>query len=156
ARLNTAVEAAVQEGSALQGRALTLTGRPAQWAAALGEAFAALRRAEALAAGDEELLDPDLKAPAREPAAPLQADEKDRLLVAAVERIRLEQSQVDVKHSHFTNSEAAPKYRSTFKDHGLVAVTTPPQRAAALIRGKHPAVRDALIAALDDWFGMTN
>jgi tetratricopeptide (TPR) repeat protein len=153
AKLNTAVEAAVQEGSALQGRALTLTGQPAQWAAAQAEAFAALRRAEALAAGDEELLDRTLKARVQELAARLQADEKDRLLVAAVERIRLERSQVDVKHSQFSDNEAAPKYRSTFAAHGLVAVATPPGQAAALIRGKHPGLQAALVAALDDWLG---
>jgi tetratricopeptide (TPR) repeat protein len=156
AKLEDGVQTAVQDGSTHADRALTLIHNPAQWEAALIAAFSALERAEGLAASAEELLDPALRERMRALAARLEADEKDRRMVSAVERIRLEGSQLNVKERQFANAGAsAARYRDAFESYGM-PVTAPPEEAAAMLRGKHAAIRAALVGALDGWLMWTS
>jgi tetratricopeptide (TPR) repeat protein/serine/threonine protein kinase len=151
ARLNDKVETAVQDSSGHADRALTLIDRPAQWEAALAEASADLKRAKGLAAGEEGLLDPDLRRRLDALAARLESDQQDRGLVMAVERIRLEGSRPDVKENRFGHAgEVTARYREVFAGCPMTAAR-PPKEAAALLHGKHAAIRAALIGALDDW-----
>ncbi len=154
AKINDEVGKAVQEGSMHEERALTLIDNPYQWETTLAAGLSALKRAEALLAGDEEMLDPALRARVQALAARLQGDKKDRDMVATVERIRLEQSQPNVKENRFSNREAVPKYREAFGAYGLVAGKTPPKDVAAVLGGTHPAIQTALVAAIDDWLMM--
>jgi tetratricopeptide (TPR) repeat protein/serine/threonine protein kinase len=149
-KVNDEAGRAVEEASMHADRALTLIDQPSQWEAALAAASSELKRGQALAEGDDELLYPEMRERIAALAARLQVDHKDRALVAAVERIRLESSQPNVKENRFQNEEAPPRYRDAFQAYGM-ATTNPPNEAAALLDGKHAGIRAALIASLDDW-----
>jgi serine/threonine-protein kinase len=151
AKLNAEVEAAVEEGCLRADRALTLTGNPPQWKAELAMAFSSQEKAQGLAAGAEELLDPALKERIQTLADRLQADEQDRRMVQTVEQILLDAVEPNIRESRFSSPESLPKYREAFKDYGIVAETTPPKEAAALIASKAPAIQTALVAALNAW-----
>jgi tetratricopeptide (TPR) repeat protein len=151
AKVNDEASAAMQEAGRHTDRALTLIDKPSQWEAALAAASSELRRVQALADSEEDLLDPALRERAEALAARLQVDQKDRRLVLAVERIRLEDRQPNVKESRFVDTEEAPpRYRQAFEAAGM-GVTIPPQEVAALLRRKPAAIRAALLAALNDW-----
>jgi tetratricopeptide (TPR) repeat protein len=150
ARAREDVEAAAQGGETHLERALALTDDSPRWGAALAAAGADLKRAEALA-GDGRQLTPALRARVQALADRLRDGEKDHGLVAAAERIRLEQSDPNVKENRFSRGEAAPRYQEAFAAYGLPALTTPPEEAAALLADKPPALRAVLVAALDDW-----
>jgi serine/threonine-protein kinase len=151
AKLNAEVEAALEEGFTRAGRALTLTGNPAQWEAELATAFSSQEKAQGLAAGTEMLLDPALNERMQALADRLQADEQDRRMVQTVEQILLAEVEPNIRENRFSNPESVPKYRQAFKDYGIVAETTPPEEAAALIAGKAPVIQTALVAALNAW-----
>jgi len=151
AKLNDEAETAVQEGIALRERALTLIDSPHQWESTLAAASFACRRAEALARRDDTVLDSELIERIRALGERLKIDEKDRRMVATVERIRMEQSEPNIAENRFSHPEAAPKYRQAFESFGLT-IGMLPNDAAALIRSKEPGIQQALISAIDDWF----
>jgi tetratricopeptide (TPR) repeat protein len=150
AKLRAEVEAAALEADRGGDRARGLTNQPAQWQATLAEALSALRRAEALASSDEDLLGPELRERLRALADQLRADERDWALITAAERIRLEAS-APAPTGVRLSPPVAPWYREAFTTYGARAVTAPVHEVAALIRGRPPAVQPLLIAALDDW-----
>jgi serine/threonine-protein kinase len=81
----------------------------------------------------------------------LQEEEKDQKLVAALEEARLAQAQVVAGESRFAVERAVPRFREAFRDYGLPAGQGEAKDAAARIRGRPAAVREALVAALDEW-----
>src|SRR5262249_10158190 len=73
---------------------------------------------------------------------------ESRLLVE-LERIRLEQAAV--KEGHFDAARAAPLYAKALGDYGVDLAA--PEAAAARVRGSR--LREALLAALEDWSRVT-
>src|SRR5581483_2198703 len=68
-------------------------------------------------------------------------------MVARVEAIRLERSAV--KQGAFDNAGADVAYREAFRQYGLDVEALAPDEAAERVRAA--AIRDRLVAALDDW-----
>jgi serine/threonine protein kinase/tetratricopeptide (TPR) repeat protein len=104
----------------------------------LPEALAALRRAEGLlaSAGESEALEQRLR------------QWQDNLaMVNRLEDIRL-QKQVD-KDGLYDYAGADPAYGAAFREYGLDALALDPDEAAKRIQTS--AIRDHLLAALDDW-----
>jgi tetratricopeptide (TPR) repeat protein len=121
-------------------------GDSGKWAEAREEA----RRAEALAEG--EPVEPGLAERVAALRYELDDEQADRVLVARLEEARLLQAEVNVKEGRFALELALPEYRQAFIDYGLRAMVAP--AAAARIRGRPPAVRGALVAALDQWLDL--
>src|SRR5262249_56747003 len=84
----------------------------------------------------------------------LKEEQADRRVVARVEEVRLLQAAADVKKNRFALERALPEYREVFADYGLRAGSTEPAEAAARIRRRPAEVRDAVVAALDDWLAL--
>jgi serine/threonine protein kinase/Flp pilus assembly protein TadD len=113
------------------------------------QAQAAAKRAEALL-GDGAA-DADLADRVRTLLRELADEVADAELVARLEELRLLQAEVNVKTEHFADESAIGDYRRAFAGYGLRAGATAPEEAAARLRGRPPAVRATLVAALDHW-----
>jgi serine/threonine-protein kinase len=142
AQVTGEVHATLERAAALRAQAAGNPGKAA-------EARALARRAEALA--ETGTVAPELVERARALLAVLDEEEADRRLLAAVDEARLRQAELDVKLRRFASERALPEYAAAFRSYGLTAGATEPARAAARVRSRPTAVRDRLIAALDDW-----
>jgi serine/threonine-protein kinase len=80
----------------------------------------------------------------------LDEEETDRQLVAALDTARLAQAET-LSENRFAPERAVPLFREAFRAYGLAAGKGKPAAAAERIRGRPAAVRDAAIAALDEW-----
>src|SRR5262249_40465837 len=118
AHAERAVEVALHEANTLRERAWELTETPHLWESTLAAALSAIKRAEALVADAGNLVAGELHERVRDVRADLDADERDRQFVSALEQIRLE-DQINVKESRFAIEEAIPKYREAFRSYGL-------------------------------------
>jgi serine/threonine-protein kinase len=150
AAVSAAVNEALQEAMLLRGQARESADMD-KWA----EALAAVRRAEALLAGDP---DDDTERRARAAAKELTAEERaareaaareaqDRRMVARLEEIRLRQS--EVKDGWFDLAGADKDYAEAFRTYGIDVEKLEPAEAANRIRAR--AVHVELATALDDW-----
>ena len=118
--MNREGEIALDEAAEQRERAVTLVAMPYRWEAALAASTSALKRAEALIVSGGDLIDPDLTRRTRRLAARLEADERNRFLLAATEEIRLEASETKAEANQFSSLEMAPRYRQVFAASGLV------------------------------------
>jgi tetratricopeptide (TPR) repeat protein/serine/threonine protein kinase len=136
------VNEALAEATLLRGKARA---GPVEDLATWSAALAAARRAEGLleqGEGSEELL-----GQVRQLLAELNAEEKDRRLVARLEEVRLQMS--DVKEEQFDIARADADYEALFREYGLEVDVLPPEEAAARIRTR--SIKEQLAVALDDW-----
>ena len=93
----------------------------------------------------------------------LDEQEKDRQLVNALEEARLAQAETVAGENRFAVERSVPKFREAFRAYGLAAGEGAPEAAAERIRQRPAAVREAIVATLDEWgaisankkFGMT-
>jgi serine/threonine protein kinase/Flp pilus assembly protein TadD len=145
------IEVALQEATMLGDRGWKLTDTPHLWETTLASALSTIRRAEALAGDAGDLVAEELLERVRSQKANLEADERDRHLVAALEQIQLEASQVDVRQNRFVGEAAIPRYLEVFRGYGVDAGSAPADQAAQLIRSKRAPVQLAVIVALDTW-----
>jgi tetratricopeptide (TPR) repeat protein/serine/threonine protein kinase len=151
AKIQHEVETALRDAQVQEERVPMLADNSSECKAALDSALAALKPAQALVASHGDLLEPTLQEQVRALAARLAAADKDRALLAAAERIRLERSEPTLIRASRLASDMAARYRQAFADYGITAEVTPPLEVAHLLEAKHPAVRAALLSALDDW-----
>jgi serine/threonine-protein kinase len=152
ARIERQVEVALQEARTLGERAWTLTETPPLWGSTLSLALAAVARAEAVVTEAEQLVDQDLLDRVSGIKSELRAAEQDRLMVDALDQIRLQQNWVHGRDRYSTQEAAAkPKYLEAFRKYGLELGAMPLEKAVDLIRAKREPVRSALVSALDDW-----
>jgi serine/threonine protein kinase/Tfp pilus assembly protein PilF len=128
---------AVEQARALQGRG--------QWA----EAWAAAQRAEGLLAGQAG--DDDLLRQVRALAADLEEDRRDRRMLARLREAEMMGAQVNAAAHRFGIERAVPEIQAAFREYGIDCRSMPAEPAGERIRGRPPAVRLALIAALDRW-----
>jgi serine/threonine-protein kinase len=156
ARREGDVEAALREAATLGEQARALTDNPAQWEATLAAALSTVKRAEALAGGEQVPVSPALTERLRALADELRAEEKDRQMGATLERIRLKQSELNFQDSQFAWREALPKYREAFQEYGLAPDAPGAAEAAAVVRARRPAVQAALVASLEQWLLLTD
>lgn len=118
-----------------------------QWQSLAESAQASLRRAQTLSRSGRELLSPDLHARLATVAAQLNADEQDRQLAFALDRIRLEVS--GLVNMEIQLDSAAPKLATTFRKAGYGVEDASPAELAARIRKS--TIRLPLVAGLDFW-----
>jgi tetratricopeptide (TPR) repeat protein len=130
-------------GRAVRLREEARTGRGGAdgWAEALAEA----RRAEALAG--EGPLEPGLAEEVAYLVRELDEEGKDRRLVAELDAIRMRQA--EVKEEQFDMRAASPLYAAAFRRYGIDVEALSPEEAARRVRESR--VREALLAALDNW-----
>jgi serine/threonine-protein kinase len=116
-----------------------------------GEALAALERARLLAREAEPA--PPMARRIESLQEALDDEARDETLVARFDAIRLEvQTEVDVKHSKYRQSDAHPKLREALEQYGLAIGDTPTAAAVAAIRKRPTAIQTIVIAALDECF----
>jgi serine/threonine protein kinase/tetratricopeptide (TPR) repeat protein len=117
------------------------------WHTTVQLAVAAVERAEQVVATGEAT--EELAERVRQTRAAVAAAEADSRLLAGLERIRLEKAAV--RGGGFDYARAAPLYAELFGNYGVDLAA--PEAAAAKVRGSR--LRDALLAALDDWWQAT-
>ena len=81
----------------------------------------------------------------------LDEEEKDRRLVTALDEARLAQAEIAADKNRFAIERAVPQFRDAFRAYGLPAGKAEPKVAANRIRQRPEAVREAILAALDEW-----
>jgi tetratricopeptide (TPR) repeat protein len=79
---------------------------------------------------------------------------KDRRLLAALEAARLAQAETVAGGSRFALERAVPLFREAFRAYGLPAGQGEPAAAVARLRARPAPVRQAVLAALDEWLDL--
>jgi serine/threonine protein kinase/Tfp pilus assembly protein PilF len=128
-------------------RAARLLNDPKDWQRLLESAQSAHKRALVLAAGGREMLSPEFNARLAALGEQLQADERDRQLAFALDRIRLETSSLD--DGQVQLRPAVPKLARAFADAGFDIEQC--CAADVAVRIRQSAIRHALVAGLDFW-----
>jgi serine/threonine-protein kinase len=82
--------------------------------------------------------------------AELDEEEKDRVLLSALDEARLKQAET-LSHNMFASERAVPLFREALRAYGLPVGEGDPTAIAQRIRQRPAAVREAIIAALDEW-----
>jgi serine/threonine-protein kinase len=118
-----------------------------EWQRALARAGAALTRAQKLAAGEPDLVDPQLTARLQAADAQLAADGQAYLLAEKLDAVRLEAT--TWTEEKFPVKAAGPKFAAVFEEAGLAVDRGSAAELAAKVRAS--ATRYALVAALDFW-----
>jgi serine/threonine-protein kinase len=95
-----------------------------------------------------------LLARVRQLQAELDEEEKDRALVTALDEAALAQAETLAGQNRFASERAVPKFREAFAAYGMPAGEGDPAAAAERIRNRPPAVREAILAALEEWDGL--
>jgi serine/threonine-protein kinase len=126
----------------------------ARTASAGGAALFAQAREQAqraLALVESGPADDTLKNLVRQLQAELDEEEKDRTLLSALDEARLAQAETVAGENRFADERAVPRFREAFRAYGLPAGEGEPKVAAERIRQRPAAVREAILAALDEW-----
>jgi tetratricopeptide (TPR) repeat protein len=105
----------------------------------------------ALALVENGPADAALQARVRQLMAELDEEEKDSRLIAALDEARLAQAEIVAGESRFAVERAVPLFQEAFRAYGLPAGEGKPAAAAGRIRQRPAAVREAIVAALDEW-----
>jgi serine/threonine-protein kinase len=105
----------------------------------------------ALALVENGPADAALAAQVRQLQAALDAEEKDRKLLAALDEAALSRAETVAGENRFASERAVPKFRAAFRAYGLPAGEGEAKAVAERIRQRPPAVREAILAALDEW-----
>jgi tetratricopeptide (TPR) repeat protein/serine/threonine protein kinase len=129
------------------GGVFELLNDPRGWQARVEAARAALARARVLLDGADEGLDPALAATASELGRQLDRDDADRLLAVRLEKVHMDRS-AWVK-GWFDYAGAAKQYPRVFTEAGVVVLEEEPAAVAARLSAS--PIKEALVAALDDW-----
>jgi tetratricopeptide (TPR) repeat protein len=105
----------------------------------------------ALALVENGPADETLVAEVKQLQAELNEEEKDRTLVSALDEARLAQAETADDKPRFAPERAVPRFRQAFRAYGLPAGEGEPRVAAERIGQRPAAVREAIVAALDEW-----
>jgi serine/threonine-protein kinase len=150
ARVNRDVSDTVAQATALRERARAAQGPPA--AALAAQARDQAQRARALA--ESGPADRALAERVRQLLGELDEEDRDRQLLSALDAARLAQTELNDQHNRFTRERAVPLFREAFQAYGLPAGEGDAAAMAERIRRRPPAVRDELLAALDEWVAL--
>jgi serine/threonine protein kinase/Tfp pilus assembly protein PilF len=145
AQLSRSVNEALNQATALREQAKAAT---VGSAALFARAREQMQRALALA--EDGLADAALTAQVSQLQAELDAEDKDRTLVAALDEAWLAQAET-LSENRFATERAVPKIRAAFRAYGLAAGEGEPAVAAERIRRRPVAVQEAIVAALEEW-----
>jgi tetratricopeptide (TPR) repeat protein len=123
------------------------TDNPARWQGTVGLADAAVQRAEELLAAGEATA--ELAGRVRQARAAVEAARTDSRVLTELFSIALEKTAV--KGSHFDFARAAARYAAVLGRYGV----DPARPAEAAARVQSSRLREALLAALEDWWRVT-
>jgi tRNA A-37 threonylcarbamoyl transferase component Bud32 len=140
------VVAALNEVQVLRKEGLNQADDPPRWALTLTAAFSALKRAEALLVTGETT--EGLRARVAAARADLARDERDRTLLAELDRIEVENDARFLIPVAITGRHAE-KYEAAFRTYGVDPVALPTAEAVAWLRTHR--FRSRLITALRGW-----
>ena len=149
ARVAREVNEAVNRATALLERAKAAPVGGSAW---LAQAREQAQRASALA--ESGPADDQLKAQVRGLQANLNEEEKDHKLLADLDAARLAQAELVAGENRFAHERAVPLFRKALQAYGLPAGEGEPAAVATRIRERPARVREALLAALDDWIDL--
>jgi serine/threonine-protein kinase len=153
AKAQQGVELALQEAHTHGEQARQLISRPDAWQTTLAAAQFAVNRAEKLLEQEPELARGELVQRVRQLKAELGADEKDRKLLAAFDRVREEQSQIDPSGHGLDAAAAYPLLRQALAEYRLAPGTLPTGQAAALLRQRPKEVQEQVMGLLQEcWY----
>ena len=151
AKIERGVAASLREASRLREEAWALTDHPARWEAKLSAAQSALGPAvSSLAAGNVDV-ESALGAKIRRVEKALASDERDRRLVTDLARISVELAG-EVYHES-GNATWSERYRKVLALNGVDPDSTP-EKSATRLAGMRPAVVEATLGALYEWWGL--
>jgi serine/threonine-protein kinase len=88
--------------------------------------------------------------------AELDDEEKDRKLLDALDRARVAEMDLDETKHSFSYERAVPLFRAAFREYGLPAGEGDPAAAVARIEQRPAAVRETVLAILDEWIGLAS
>ncbi len=144
--LSREVNQALNKATVLREQAKAVT---AGGAALFAQAREQAQRALALV--ENGAADSALMAQVKQLQSELDEEEDDRALVAALDTSRLAQAETVSGENRFARERAIPLFREAFRAYGLAAGEGDPAAAGARIRERPAPVREALLAALDEW-----
>jgi serine/threonine-protein kinase len=147
AQVHRDVNAALNEATALRERAKTAPAREAAVLAA--QVREQVQRAGTLVKSGPA--DAALTAQVHGLLVELEEEEKDRQLLVALDAARLTQAETSAEESRFALERAVPLYREAFRAYGLAAGEQEAEAVAARLRQRPLAVREAVLAAVDEW-----
>jgi serine/threonine-protein kinase len=149
AQLTRDVNTALNQALALRARAKA---KPAGQAMLLARAREQAQRAQALV--ENGPADAALKAQVALLQAELDQEEKDRQLIAALDEARLAQAEAKPGQYRFASERAVPRFQKALGAYGLAVGEGEPGAVAARIRRCPAPVREAIVAALDEWLDL--
>jgi serine/threonine-protein kinase len=123
-------------------------------AALFAQAREQSQRALALAEGGP--VGPSLLARVQQLQEELDQEEKDRQLVFAIDEALLAQADASPESAQPDGGPAVPLFREALRAYGLTPGEGVPAEVAEWVRGRPQAVREAIIAALDEWDELAN
>jgi tetratricopeptide (TPR) repeat protein len=138
------VTAALVQAETLVDEGDKLINHPARWQATARLALSALEKAEELLATGTATA--SLTRRVDKNRAAIEAALADSALLVELNRIRLEQA--TLTKGRFNPAQSAPRYAKVFRDYGVDLAV--PASAGARLQGSR--LREALVAALEDWW----
>jgi serine/threonine-protein kinase len=150
ARLSGEVNDALNQATALRERGKAAYGEASKALAA--QAREQAQRAKALL--DSGPADAALVAKVQAVLEDLEQEEKHRQLLAALDAARMAQAETVAGENRFAHERALPLYREALQAYGLPVGEGEAGAAAARIVRCPAEVREALVAALDDWLSL--
>jgi serine/threonine protein kinase/lipoprotein NlpI len=127
----------------------TLLNQPERWQAQIQAARSEWQAAQDQAARSEQTLEPDLQAALRKLDQELTRDEADYRLAVRLEKIRLDRGLVVSGDFDYANWKQKREYARAFQQAGLALA--PGRRKVVAARIRQSAIKEQLVAALDDW-----
>ena len=145
------VTAALEEAAALGKQAETLKADPTKWEAALVEAMSAVKRADGvLSSGVDDT--GELRPRVDAMRAGLEAAQRDSRMIAGLETARYQEAEAG-HEGGFDYAGAVALYASAFRQDDKDWDSPEPDKAAARINRR--AIREDLLAGLDEWAVIT-
>src|SRR5262249_51760197 len=131
---------------------LTLVNNPPSWEATLAAAFTALKQAETLLAREPDLARGPLLSQVRLVKTKLEADEKDRRLLADFDDIREKQDRRNSVRQPLRKDHIYPDLKAALKRYGLPITEHPTKDAASYLRGRPAPIQNQVLAVVQACF----
>src|SRR5262249_4685128 len=136
------VELALQEAQNHREQARHLTNNPASWQTTLKAALFAMERAEKLLGQEPALATGEVVQRLRQVKMELDADEHDRQLLEAFDRVREAEGRNDPGSPLVKQPETFPRLKKALAEYGLPVSSLPAEKAAALIQKRPQVIRE--------------
>jgi serine/threonine-protein kinase len=150
AHARAGVQLALKEATTLEERALTLINNPPSWEATLAAALTAVKQAQTLLAREPELAQGPLAKQLQQVKANLEAEERDRQLLAAFDRIRERQSSMGGTRQRLKLRESYPELKDILKRYGLPVGEISIEKAVVHLQHRPQVIQNQVMAVLQE------